>query len=63
MARSRKKTANGISKLIIIHRSSGKSIWNNAKSLNLFHFTVQYMIKRSKGENRTENKVRTRFAV
>lgn len=58
MARSRKETTNVIRKLIIFHHSSGKSVRNIAKLVNLSHSTVQYIIKRFKEENRIENKVR-----
>ncbi|GBN51981.1 hypothetical protein AVEN_271674-1 [Araneus ventricosus] len=58
MARSRKETTISIRKLIIFHHSSGKSVQNVAKLVNLSHSTGQYGIKRFKEENRIENKVR-----
>ncbi|GBM33312.1 hypothetical protein AVEN_101640-1 [Araneus ventricosus] len=58
MARSRKETTISILKLIIFHHSSGKSVRNIAKLVNLSHYTVQYVIKRFKEENRIEKKVR-----
>ncbi|GBM53841.1 hypothetical protein AVEN_261228-1 [Araneus ventricosus] len=58
MARSRKETTISIRKLIIFHHSSGKSVRNVAKLVNLSHSTGQYVIKRFKEENRIENKVR-----
>ncbi|GBM07244.1 hypothetical protein AVEN_25498-1 [Araneus ventricosus] len=58
MARSRKETTISIRKLIIFHDSSGKSVRNIAKLVNLSHSAVQYVIKRFKEENRIENKVR-----
>ncbi|GBN43996.1 hypothetical protein AVEN_162041-1 [Araneus ventricosus] len=58
MARSRKETTISIRKLIIFHHSSGKSVRNVAKLVNLYHSTGQYVIKRFKEENRIENKVR-----
>ncbi|GBM71340.1 hypothetical protein AVEN_62056-1 [Araneus ventricosus] len=57
MARSRKETTISIRKLIIFHHSSGKSVRNVAKLVNLSHSTGQYVIKRFKEENRIENKV------
>ncbi|GBM58375.1 hypothetical protein AVEN_212727-1 [Araneus ventricosus] len=57
MARSPKETTISIRKLIIFHHSSGKSIRNVAKLVNLSHSTGQYVIKRFKEENRIENKV------
>ncbi|GBO31425.1 hypothetical protein AVEN_172158-1 [Araneus ventricosus] len=58
MARSRKETTISIRKLIIFHHSSGKSVRNISKLVNLSHSTMQYVIKRFKEENRIENKVR-----
>ncbi|GBN48924.1 hypothetical protein AVEN_23775-1 [Araneus ventricosus] len=58
MARSRKETTISIRKLIIFHHSSGKSVPNVAKLVNLSHSTEQYVRKRFKEENRNENKVR-----
>ncbi|GBN59294.1 hypothetical protein AVEN_128734-1 [Araneus ventricosus] len=58
MARSRKETTISMRKLIIFHHSSGKSVRNVAKLVNLSHSTGQYTIKRFKEENRIENKVR-----
>ncbi|GBM92328.1 hypothetical protein AVEN_136372-1 [Araneus ventricosus] len=58
MSRSRKETTISIRKLIMIHHSSGKSVRNIDKLVNLSHSTVQYVIKRFKEENRIENKVR-----
>ncbi|GBO16793.1 Transposable element Tc1 transposase [Araneus ventricosus] len=58
MARGRKETTISIRKLIIFHQSSGKSVRNIAKLVNLPHSTVQYVIKRFKEENWIENKVR-----
>ncbi|GBL95646.1 hypothetical protein AVEN_24847-1 [Araneus ventricosus] len=58
MSRSRNETTTSIRKLIIFHHSSGKSVRNIAKLVNLSHSTVQYVIKRFKEENRIENKVR-----
>ncbi|GBM76819.1 hypothetical protein AVEN_228217-1 [Araneus ventricosus] len=56
MARSRRETTISIRKFIIFHHSSGKSVRNIAKSVNLSNSTVQYVIKRFKEENRIENK-------
>ncbi|GBM44525.1 hypothetical protein AVEN_192552-1 [Araneus ventricosus] len=58
MVRSRKETTISIRKLIIFHHSSGKSVRNVTKLVNLSHSTGQYVIKRFKEENRIENKVR-----
>ncbi|GBN07888.1 hypothetical protein AVEN_61987-1 [Araneus ventricosus] len=58
MTRSRKETTIGIRKIIIFHHSSGKSVRNIAKLVNLSHSTVYYVIKRFKEENRIEDKVR-----
>ncbi|GBN59778.1 hypothetical protein AVEN_107053-1 [Araneus ventricosus] len=58
MVRSRKETTISIPKLIIFLHSSGKSVRNVAKLVNLSHSTGQYVIKRFKEENRIENKVR-----
>ncbi|GBM84042.1 hypothetical protein AVEN_22027-1 [Araneus ventricosus] len=58
MVRSRKETTISIRKLIIFLHSSGKSVRNVAKLVNLSHSTGQYVIKRFKEENRIENKVR-----
>ncbi|GBN09234.1 hypothetical protein AVEN_48114-1 [Araneus ventricosus] len=58
MARSRKETTISIRKLIIFHHSSGKSVRNVAKLVNLYHSTGQYVIKRCIEENLIENKVR-----
>ncbi|GBL85289.1 Transposable element Tc1 transposase [Araneus ventricosus] len=58
MVRSRIETTISIRKLIIFHHSSGKSVRNVAKLVNLSHSTGQYVIKHFKEENRTENKVR-----
>ncbi|GBN70434.1 hypothetical protein AVEN_199371-1 [Araneus ventricosus] len=58
MARSRKEATISIRKLIIFHHSSGKSVRNVAKLVNLSHSTGQYVIKRFREENRIENKVR-----
>ena len=44
--------------MIIFHRSNGKSIRNIAKLVNLSNFTLQYVIKLFKEENRIENKVK-----
>ncbi|GBM82504.1 hypothetical protein AVEN_15506-1 [Araneus ventricosus] len=57
MAGSRKETTISIRKLIIFHHSSGKSVRNIVKLVNLSHSTVQYVIKRFKEENRIENNV------
>ena len=43
--------------MVIFHRSSGKSIRNIPKLVNLSHSTVLYVIKHCK-ENQIENKVR-----
>ena len=58
MGRNRKEITNSIRKLIIFHHSSGKSIRNIAKLVNLSHSTVQNVITLFKEENRIENKVR-----
>ncbi|GBO19538.1 hypothetical protein AVEN_63962-1 [Araneus ventricosus] len=58
MARSPKETTISFRKLILFHHSSGKSVRNISKLVNLSHSTVQYVIKRFKEENRIENKVR-----
>ncbi|GBM96729.1 hypothetical protein AVEN_104126-1 [Araneus ventricosus] len=58
MVRSHKETTISIRKLIIFLHSSGKSVRNVAKLVNLSHSTGQYEIKRFKEENRNENKVR-----
>ena len=57
MGHSRKEISNNIRKLIVFHHSSGKSIRNIAKSVNLSH-SVQYVIERFKEENRIESKVK-----
>ncbi|GBM46495.1 hypothetical protein AVEN_78887-1 [Araneus ventricosus] len=58
MVRSRKETTISIRKLIIFLHSSGKSVRNVVKLVNLSHSTGQFVIKRFKEENRIENKVR-----
>ncbi|GBN21028.1 Transposable element Tc1 transposase [Araneus ventricosus] len=58
MARSHKETTISIRKLIIFHHSSGKSVRNIAKLVNLSNSTVQYVLKRFKEENWIGNKVR-----
>ncbi|GBM01509.1 hypothetical protein AVEN_209318-1 [Araneus ventricosus] len=58
MARSRKEATISIRKLIIFHHSSGKSVRNVAKLVNLSNSTRKYVIKRFREENRIENKVR-----
>ncbi|GBM19548.1 hypothetical protein AVEN_108016-1 [Araneus ventricosus] len=58
MALSRKEITISIRKLINFHHSSGKSVRDIAKLVNLSLSTGQYVIKRFKEENRIENKVR-----
>ncbi|GBN34002.1 hypothetical protein AVEN_143999-1 [Araneus ventricosus] len=58
MAPSHRETTISILKLIIFHHSSGKSVRNIAKLVNLSHSTVQCVLKRFKEENWIENKVR-----
>ena len=53
-----KENINSIQKLIVFHLSSGKSIWNITKLVNLSQYPVQYMIRCFKEENQIENKVR-----
>ena len=58
MGFSRNQITNTIRKLIIFQHSSGKSIQNIAKLINLTYSRMQYVIKRFKEENRIKNKVR-----
>ena len=51
---------NSILNLIIFHHSNGKSTQNTTKLVNLFHSTVQHMMKRFKEENQIGNKVKKR---
>ena len=57
MACNRKGITNSIRKLITFHHSSGESIRNMAKLVNLPHSKVQYVIKRFK----EKNQIKTRY--
>ena len=61
MGRRRKEITNNIRILIFFHNSSGKTIRNNAKLVNLTHFTVQYVIKCFKNPRLSTVKVFAEF--